>query len=103
MTNHNDFQPGIFYPEQLDVLNRVVRKTCDWHGLSVKGEDAKELASRAMSLFSSGVNNEELLFKRLRREPLVKRSRRAFADLTRIHPRVWQPKTLRTMRDVVPA
>ncbi|RJG41533.1 hypothetical protein [Mesorhizobium sp. DCY119] len=98
MTSQHDFKPGVFYPNQLDVLNRVVQKTCDWHGLSVKGEDARELASRAMSLFSSGLSSEEALFKRLRREPLAKRAHRAFADLTHSYRRDWRPKTLRTVR-----
>ncbi|MEI5682648.1 MULTISPECIES: hypothetical protein [unclassified Mesorhizobium] len=102
MTNHHDFQPRILYPDDLDLLDRVVQKTCDWHGLSVKGEDAEELASRAMSLFSSGLTSEDALFKRLRREPLARRPHRAFADLTRIYRRDWRPKTIRSVRTVAP-
>ncbi|NGN45052.1 hypothetical protein G6N74_28760 [Mesorhizobium sp. CGMCC 1.15528] len=28
MSTSHDFQLGIFYPDQLDVLNRVVEKVC---------------------------------------------------------------------------
>ncbi|NGN40174.1 hypothetical protein G6N74_03780 [Mesorhizobium sp. CGMCC 1.15528] len=72
---------SIFCPEELQMLCRVVKKTCDWHGLGYGGQDAKDIATLAMSLFASGQINEEFLFKRLRREPLVRRTHRAFADL----------------------
>lgn len=95
MAKNHDSQPGIFCPDQLNLLNRVNRKTCDWHGLSVNGADAKELARRAISIFDSGLPDEAALFKTLRREPLIsKHFHRASAELDRTYRRALHPNTI---------
>lgn len=68
MSTSHDFQLGIFYPDQLDVLNRAVQKACRWHGLKEERLDADDLAGHALSLYSSGITDEDALFKRLRNE-----------------------------------
>ncbi|MEI5682649.1 MULTISPECIES: hypothetical protein [unclassified Mesorhizobium] len=72
MNSSHAFQTGIFYPAQLGVLNRVVAKLCRWYGFEAEGSDADVLSRRAVSLHSSGITNEEALFRKLRRMPLAK-------------------------------
>lgn len=83
MIRSHAFQSGIFEPDELGLLNRVLEKTCRWHGLSGKGEDAALIAARAITLFRSGLFDEAALFKTLRREPLPKvpNHRRDVSDL----------------------
>lgn len=58
-----------FLPDHLKLLNRVIRKTCDWHGLSINETDAKEPAGRAISILNSGLTDEPHFSKRFDANP----------------------------------
>ncbi|NGN42084.1 hypothetical protein G6N74_13520 [Mesorhizobium sp. CGMCC 1.15528] len=96
MTNPHDSHSGSFHPANLALVNRVVGKVLQWHGLSEKGPDAAYIGGRALLLFDTGVVHEEALFKKLRREPLPRRSHRAFSDLVRLDQREWRQRGIRT-------
>ena len=96
MADVHELHSGIFHPDELGTLNRVVERLCRWHGLSLKSEDATVFASRAMILVGSGLTDESELFRRLRREPLTTRSQRAFAGGVRM-PRYVQRRLTRRL------
>lgn len=96
MADVHNLHSGISHFYQLDALNRVVERLCRWHGLSPMGEDAAAFTDRATMLFGSGLTDEGELFRKLRREPLTRRSHRAFADAVRM-PRHEQRRIARRL------
>lgn len=56
---------GIAYPTDLKLLNDVFSRVCREHGLRESSPAAEDVGRAAMSLFSSGVDDEAELFTSL--------------------------------------
>ena len=69
----NPFQSstGIAYPDDLKLLKQVFDRVCRENHFAAGSNDSRDVAQTAMSLFSSGIFNENELAARL--EEFVKR------------------------------
>lgn len=66
--------PGVAYPNDLTLLQRVFDPLCDEHHIPRDGFEAEHLGKAAMSLLTSGVLDEAQLMSSLQ-DYLKRRSR----------------------------
>jgi hypothetical protein len=58
--------PTIYYPEELKMLTRICKVVRRERGIDVKSDGAKEIADRALELYSSGITDDATLLQMLR-------------------------------------